>query len=158
MDYAAAVARRGGLPDKGRLAKLNRSFLAAIDKKIATATQAADVTGVMGLRGLRESFLQAGTTPVGDAQGGPAVVAELCATYRTERVKIEKEGYRMLEKALERLPAHFRQVIKLRHLEQRSVKETSEILDMKPNAVNVLFHRAQQRLHDVLKEMSYFKP
>lgn len=73
------------------------------------------------------------------------------------QIVMEKEGYRMLDRALERLPLHFRRVIQLRHLEQRSVKETSEILDMKPNAVNVLFHRAQQKLHDVLKEMSYFK-
>jgi RNA polymerase sigma-70 factor (ECF subfamily) len=73
------------------------------------------------------------------------------------QIVIEKEGYRMLEKALERLPGHFRRVIQLRHLEQRSVKETAEILEMKPNAVNVLFHRAQARLHEVLREMSYFK-
>lgn len=73
------------------------------------------------------------------------------------QIVIEKEGYKMLEKAMSRLPAHFQRVIKLRHLEQRSVKETAEELKMKPNAVNVLFHRAQQRLHDILKEMSYFK-
>ena len=73
------------------------------------------------------------------------------------QIVMEKEGYVMLEKAMKRLPLHFRRVICLRHLEQRSVNETAEMLDMKPNAVNVLFHRAQQRLHELLKEMTYFK-
>lgn len=74
------------------------------------------------------------------------------------QVVIEKEGYQMLEKALRKLPEHYRRVICLRQIEQRSAKETAEILEMTPNAVNVLFHRAQQKLHDLLKEMSYFKP
>lgn len=73
------------------------------------------------------------------------------------QIVMQKEGYRMLDRALELLPAHFRRVIQLRHLEQRSVKEVSEALEMTPNAVNVLFHRAQKRLHEVLKEMSYFQ-
>ena len=73
------------------------------------------------------------------------------------QIVMQKEGYKMLEKAMEKLPAHYRQVIKLRHLEQRSSKEAAEILDLKVNAVNVLFHRAQQKLHQILKEMSYFQ-
>ena len=73
------------------------------------------------------------------------------------KIVMDKEGYRMLEKALQRLPLHFRRVIIYRHLEQRSVQEVSELLDMTSNAVNVLFHRAQQKLHEVLKEMTYFQ-
>jgi RNA polymerase sigma-70 factor (ECF subfamily) len=69
---------------------------------------------------------------------------------------IEKEGYRMLERALEQLPVHFRRAIQLRQIEKRSAKETAEILNMKPGSVNVLFHRAQNRLHEILREMSYF--
>jgi RNA polymerase sigma-70 factor (ECF subfamily) len=78
------------------------------------------------------------------------------ASSTPSQIVMEQEGYRMLERALERLPLHFRRVIRLRHLEQRSVKETAEILEMTPNAVNVLFHRAQRKLHEILKEMSYF--
>jgi RNA polymerase sigma-70 factor (ECF subfamily) len=70
---------------------------------------------------------------------------------------IEREGYQMLAKAMERLPQNFRRVIQLRHLEQKSVQETAEEMNMRPNAVNVLFHRAQQRLHEIVREMSYFK-
>ena len=89
---------------------------------------------------------------------GPVVAEGLAGESTTpSQIIMEKEGYKMLAKALQKLPGHFRKVIQLRHLEQRSVKETAEILDMKSNAVNVLFHRAQTKLHDVLKEMSYFK-
>ncbi len=90
--YEAVVAKRGGVPDKGRLAALNKSFASAIDKKIASATKAGDVVGVMGLRGLKESFPVAGTVPANDAEGAPPVVVGLCATYRTERAKIEREA------------------------------------------------------------------
>ncbi|HMS15865.1 MAG TPA: sigma-70 family RNA polymerase sigma factor [Planctomycetota bacterium] len=72
------------------------------------------------------------------------------------QIVMEKEGYRMLERALEQLPVHFRRAIQLRQIEKRSAKETAEILDMKPGSVNVLFHRAQNRLHEILREMSYF--
>ncbi|MAG57032.1 MAG: hypothetical protein CMJ83_12120 [Planctomycetes bacterium] len=94
----------------------------------------------------------------GGSDTGPMLADGLAGGGTTpSQIVMEKEGYKMLDKALERLPGHFRRVIQLRHIEQRSVKETAELLDMKPNAVNVLFHRAQTRLHDVLKEMSYFK-
>ena len=72
------------------------------------------------------------------------------------QIVMEKEGYQMLENAMKRLPLHFRRVICMRHLEQRSVQETAQVLDMTANAVNVLFHRAQQRLHELLREMTYF--
>ncbi len=94
----------------------------------------------------------------GSSESGPVIAEGLAGGQTTpSQIVMEKEGYRMLDKALQKLPRHFRRVIQLRHLEQRSVKDTAEELGMKPNAVNVLFHRAQQKLHDVLKEMSYFK-
>ncbi len=96
--------------------------------------------------------------PGASTDTGPVIAEGLAGAGSTpSAIIMEKEGYKMLAKALQRLPGHFRKVIQLRHLEQRSVKETAEILEMKPNAVNVLFHRAQTRLHEVLKEMSYFK-
>ena len=77
-------------------------------------------------------------------------------TFTPSQIAVQREGYRMLEAAMEKLPPHYREVIRLRHLEQRSAKETAEILELKVNAVNVLFHRAQQKLHEVLREMAYF--
>jgi RNA polymerase sigma-70 factor (ECF subfamily) len=95
---------------------------------------------------------------VGDSESAMFELAENISgdSSTPSQIVMQKEGYRMLEKALEKLPTHYRQVIRLRHLEQRSAKEVAELLDLKVNAVNVLFHRAQQKLHEVLKEMAYF--
>ena len=77
-------------------------------------------------------------------------------TFTPSQIAVQREGYRMLEAALEKLPPHYREVLRLRHLEQRSARETAELLALKVSAVNLLFHRAQQRLHEVLREMAYF--
>jgi len=105
-----------------------------------------------------ETFSLQQRAPGSSTDSGPVLAEGLAGESTTpSQIIMEKEGYKMLAKALQKLPGHFRKVIQYRHLEQRSVKETAELLDMKPNAVNVLFHRAQSKLHDVLKEMSYFK-
>ena len=78
------------------------------------------------------------------------------SSFTPSQIAVQREGYRMLETAMEKLPPHYREVIRLRHLEQRSAKETAELLELKVNAVNVLFHRAQQKLHEILREMAYF--
>ena len=72
------------------------------------------------------------------------------------QIVMEKEGYRLLDQALQRLPENFRRVITYRQVMKLSAAETAEQMDMQPNAVNVLFHRAQQKLHAVLKEMAWF--
>ncbi|MEE9394816.1 MAG: sigma-70 family RNA polymerase sigma factor [Planctomycetota bacterium] len=72
------------------------------------------------------------------------------------QIVMEREGYQMLEKALKRLSENFRTVITYRQILRLSAAETAERMSLQPNAVNVLFHRAQQKLHQVLREMSYF--
>jgi RNA polymerase sigma-70 factor, ECF subfamily len=72
------------------------------------------------------------------------------------QIIIEREGYQMLYKAMEKLPENFQTVVMYRHVMKLSAAETAERMGMQPNAVNVLYHRAQQRLHDILREMSYF--
>ena len=62
----------------------------------------------------------------------------------------------VLQQALEKLPEKDRKVIAYRQIMKLSAAETGELLNMQANAVNVLFHRAQQRLEKVLKEMAYF--
>ncbi len=94
---------------------------------------------------------------IGNDSGMHDLADSISGTQSTpSQIVMQREGYRMLEKALEKLPTHYREVIRLRHLEQRTAKETAEILNLKVNAVNVLFHRAQQKLHEVLREMAYF--
>ena len=72
------------------------------------------------------------------------------------QIVMEREGYQMLEKALEKLPERFRTVITYRQIMKMSAADTAELMDMQANAVNVLFHRAQQKLHKILREMAYF--
>ncbi len=96
-----------------------------------------------------------------NVRGGESSIRELAESISAgqstpSQIVMQREGYKMLEKALEKLPTHYREVIRLRHLEQRSAKEAADLLNVKVNAVNVLFHRAQQKLHEVLREMAYF--
>lgn len=78
-----------------------------------------------------------------------------CST--PSQIVMEQEGYQMLEKAMRRLPENYRTVIMFRQILKLSSAETAERMDMQPNSVNVLFHRAQKRLHEVLGGMSYFQ-
>ena len=72
------------------------------------------------------------------------------------QIVMEREGYQLLDQALQKLPENFRQVITYRQIMKLTAAETAEEMGMQPNAVNVLFHRAQQKLQSVLREMAYF--
>lgn len=72
------------------------------------------------------------------------------------QIVMEREGYQLLDKALQKLPENFRQVITYRQIMKLTAAETATEMGMQPNAVNVLFHRAQQKLQSVLREMAYF--
>ncbi|HGY90841.1 MAG TPA: sigma-70 family RNA polymerase sigma factor [Planctomycetes bacterium] len=72
------------------------------------------------------------------------------------QIVMQKEGYQLLNEAMERLPENFRQVITFRQIMKLSAAETGERMGMNSNAVNVLFHRAQRKLHSILKGMAWF--
>src|SRR5262245_12132713 len=57
---------------------------------------------------------------------------------------------RILEGAIGRLPEEFRQVFILRGVEQLSIAETAELLDIKPATVKTRFHRARRLLQEQL--------
>ena len=81
----------------------------------------------------------------------------VAATQNTpSQIVMEREGYQLLDQALQKLPENFRQVITYRQIMKLTAAETAKEMDMQPNAVNVLFHRAQQKLQSVLREMAYF--
>ncbi len=52
--------------------------------------------------------------------------------------------------AVRRLPTAYREVIVLRYLEELPVDRVAEILDLRPNTVNVRLMRARQRLKEKL--------
>ena len=57
---------------------------------------------------------------------------------------------RILQAAIDRLPEDFRQVFMLRGVEQLSIAETAELLDIKAATVKTRFHRARRLLQDSL--------
>jgi RNA polymerase sigma-70 factor (ECF subfamily) len=66
------------------------------------------------------------------------------------RQAIRREVRERVRKALAALPERDREVLVLRHLEQLSVKETAEILNIKSGAVKVRHLRALERIRKLL--------
>jgi len=93
----------------------------------------------------------------GDTTAGEFGGALAASGNTPSQIVMEQEGYQMLERAMKRLPENFRTVIMFRQILKLSAAETAERMDMRANSVNVLFHRAQKRLHEVLNGMSYFR-
>jgi RNA polymerase sigma-70 factor (ECF subfamily) len=59
---------------------------------------------------------------------------------------VEREQAQALQKALQRLPDDYRQVIVLRYLEGRSFEEIGQLLNRSPDAARKLWSRAMERL------------
>jgi RNA polymerase sigma-70 factor (ECF subfamily) len=77
--------------------------------------------------------------------GGPEPAADL--TSPSGRAAANEEVAR-LEEVLARLPDAYRQVIELRHREQRSFREIGARLGRTPNAARMLWVRAVERLRE----------
>ena len=60
------------------------------------------------------------------------------------------ERKQLVHDALDKLSDTYREIILLRDLEERSTKETAEILDISRGAVRVRLHRARQALRELL--------
>jgi RNA polymerase sigma-70 factor (ECF subfamily) len=58
----------------------------------------------------------------------------------------DKEHRRMLASAIDSLPEHFRTVFVLRQVQELSVEETAQCLDLKPETVKTRLHRARALL------------
>ncbi len=56
-----------------------------------------------------------------------------------------------VERASVRLPAHYRQVLELRFVQELSVTETAEVLGKSAMAVRLIQHRALKQLRNVLR-------
>jgi RNA polymerase sigma-70 factor (ECF subfamily) len=68
-----------------------------------------------------------------------------------ERAAAGRDLLRILQSAIDRLPGDFRQVFMLRGVEQLSVAETAELLDLNPATVKTRFHRARRMLQQALQ-------
>jgi len=95
---------------------------------------------------------------LGRVRRAPEIVdAEQHVLARPDLVQIEPENaasgrdvLRILQDAIDRLPEEFRQVFMLRGVEQLSIAETAELLDIKQATVKTRFHRARRMLQEML--------
>jgi len=71
-------------------------------------------------------------------------------TVEPEHAASGRDLLRILQAAIDRLPEEFRQVFMLRGVEQLSIAETAEVLDIKPATVKTRFHRARRLLQESL--------
>lgn len=71
-------------------------------------------------------------------------------TVEPERAASGRDLLRILQAAIDRLPEEFRQVFMLRGVEQLSIAETAELLEIKPATVKTRFHRARRMLQELL--------
>jgi RNA polymerase sigma-70 factor (ECF subfamily) len=67
---------------------------------------------------------------------------------------VRNEEAEALERALERLPGHYRQVIVWRHRENLSFEEISRLAGGTPDSVRMLWWRAVERLQKELQPLS----
>jgi hypothetical protein len=63
-----------------------------------------------------------------------------------ERIVAQREIQRLVERAIDRLPQHFRMVLVMRIIEGMSVEETAELLGIRPETVKTRLHRARALL------------
>lgn len=69
---------------------------------------------------------------------------------RPEGIAMGQDTLEMIEAAIDHLPADFRVVFMLRGVEELSVTETAELLDIKPATVKTRFHRARIQIKKTL--------
>lgn len=86
-----------------------------------------------------------------DATSEAALASTVAGDGTSPYESVERrERVEALERAMAQLPAHYAEVIRLRHFEQLSAKDVGDSMGLSSNAVNVLFHRAQKKLSEVL--------
>lgn len=70
----------------------------------------------------------------------------------TDRDIIKKQRKEIVQNAIEELPQKYRKVIQLRHMEEKSYKEISDILDKPLGTVKAHIFRARELLYKALKD------
>jgi RNA polymerase sigma-70 factor, ECF subfamily len=68
-----------------------------------------------------------------------------------ERAMAQREIHHILERAIDALPEPFRVVLVARLVEEMSIEETAELLDLRPETVKTRLHRARRLLRDDLE-------
>jgi RNA polymerase sigma factor (sigma-70 family) len=71
-----------------------------------------------------------------------------------EKIAIQKEVKQVLEKAIDSIPEKYRIIYVLREMEEMSVSEITQCLDLSESNVKVRLHRAKSMLKERLYELS----
>jgi len=69
-----------------------------------------------------------------------------------DKIFLKKERKQELERALEKLPFKYRQILLLRYFSEKSYQEISEILAKPINTVGTLISRAKEKLYFEMKK------
>jgi RNA polymerase sigma-70 factor, ECF subfamily len=86
-----------------------------------------------------------------DAFDGSSSGMSLAAQYTSPSGRAAvNERVQVIERAIARLPEDFREVIRLRYREQRSLDEIAALTGRTPNHVAVLWYRATRRIREEL--------
>ncbi|MEX0780422.1 MAG: sigma-70 family RNA polymerase sigma factor [Balneolales bacterium] len=70
----------------------------------------------------------------------------------TDREIIHKERKSIIEEAIDSLPERYREVIQLRHMEEKSYQEISDLLDLPLGTIKAHLFRARELLNKYLKD------
>lgn len=80
-------------------------------------------------------------------QGEQAVMAGSAGGEASaDQLQVELESRELAQKLLERAPAEDRVILTLKELEDLSVEEIAQLLELKPSTVKVRLHRARKRM------------
>jgi RNA polymerase sigma-70 factor, ECF subfamily len=100
---------------------------------------------------INEALGRARRTPASvDVEEGHLLALPDLVTIEPEHAASGRDLLRVLQAAIDRLPEEFRQVFMLRGVEQLSIAETAEVLEIKPATVKTRFHRARRLLQESL--------
>ena len=73
-------------------------------------------------------------------------------TNNPEQIIAQKENFRIIQQAIYSLPLKYREVIVLRHLQDLSYIEISNILKLPAGTVKIRLYRAREQLKKVLAD------
>lgn len=73
-------------------------------------------------------------------------------TYATDQPVMKKERKVIVQEAIQNLPEKYRAVIEMRHMEEKSYQEISDILDLPLGTVKAHIFRARELLYKALKD------
>jgi RNA polymerase sigma factor (sigma-70 family) len=73
-------------------------------------------------------------------------------SYITDRDIIRKQRKQIIHNSIENLPEKYREVIRMRHMEEKSYQEIADILDLPLGTVKAHIFRAREMLYKALKD------